>query len=120
MKAPQLNNIPAAKDFIAALEATLPAKIVSEIKTWAYKHRQPATTRLTAEDKRDLHGASTITRPCKQVWHIADSMPGSQRKDVLAACVVQGIAYFTARTQYQQWQAVQREMAARKAKEARK
>lgn len=32
-----------------------------------------------------------------------DSMPEAKRKDVIAACVEEGIAFFTARTQYQKW-----------------
>ncbi|MEJ3960628.1 hypothetical protein WGP40_09865 [Brachymonas sp. G13] len=46
---------------------------------------------------------STIELPTKRVWHIADSMPEAKRKDVIAACVEEGIAFFTARTQYQKW-----------------
>jgi len=61
---------------------------------------------------------STIQRPCKQVWHIADSMPGAKRKDVLAACVKAGIAFFTARTQYQQWRQCLKEMAVRQNSQA--
>ena len=56
---------------------------------------------------------SVIERPCKKVWHIADAMPGSKRKEVLAACVKAGIAYYTARTQYQQWIACNKEMVIR-------
>ena len=55
---------------------------------------------------------SSIIRPCKQVWHIADSMPGATRKEVLKACIEGGIAFYTARTQYQQWLSVQKSMAA--------
>lgn len=50
---------------------------------------------------------STIESPSKRVWEIADQMkaanPNVRRKDVIAACVEQGIAYYTARTQYQLW-----------------
>lgn len=46
---------------------------------------------------------STCERPTKKVWHIADSMPGASRKAVMEECVRQGIAYGTARTQYQAW-----------------
>lgn len=46
---------------------------------------------------------STIVLPTKKVWDIADKMPGAKRKDVIAACVQAGIAYGTARTQYQHW-----------------
>lgn len=67
---------------------------------------------------------STATRPCKLVWQIADDVflanPEAKRSEVLAECVKQGIAYFTARTQYQQWLTVQKEMAAREAEQASK
>lgn len=46
---------------------------------------------------------STTDKPTKKVWHVADSMPGAKRKDVIEECVRQGIAYGTARTQYQHW-----------------
>lgn len=55
---------------------------------------------------------STIVKPCKQVWAIADSMSGSTRKQVMETCINSGIAFYTARTQYQQWAACQKEMAA--------
>lgn len=47
--------------------------------------------------------ASWRDNPCKAVWDIAESMPGAKRKDILAACVEMGIAYNTARTQYQRF-----------------
>lgn len=50
-----------------------------------------------------IHEASWLEKPTKKVWHIADSMPGAARKDVIAACREAGIAYGTARTQYQEW-----------------
>lgn len=58
---------------------------------------------------------SSIHRPCAQVWHIADSMLGAKRKEVLAACIENGIAFYTARTQYQLWSQCQKEMQARQA-----
>jgi hypothetical protein len=39
----------------------------------------------------------------KRVWAIADSMPGATRKEVVEACRKAGIAFGTARTQYQKW-----------------
>lgn len=44
---------------------------------------------------------SSIENPVKAVWEIADTMWGSRRKDTIKACVDAGIAYNTARTQYQ-------------------
>ncbi len=67
---------------------------------------------------------STAERPCKLVWQIADdvnaAIPGAKRSVVLAECVRQGVAFYTARTQYQQWLGVQKEMAAREAAAAAK
>lgn len=46
---------------------------------------------------------SSVIRPTKMVWDIADSMPKASRKEVMEACVAAGIAYGTSRTQYQAW-----------------
>ncbi len=46
---------------------------------------------------------SSLEKPTKKVWHIADKMKGQPRKDVIAECRRQGIAFGTARTQYQEW-----------------
>ena len=74
--------------------------------------------------KADVVHESTVERPCKLVWHVADEMtaanPAVRRKDVLAACVARGVAFYTARTQYQQWLGIQKEMAAREAAQAAK
>lgn len=47
--------------------------------------------------------SSTCENPTRLVWVIADEMKGARRKDVIAACVDKGVAYNTARTQYQLW-----------------
>jgi hypothetical protein len=47
--------------------------------------------------------AADAPRPTKRVWAIADSMKGAARKEVIAACVAEGINAGTARTQYQHW-----------------
>ncbi len=50
---------------------------------------------------------STIEKPTKRVWTLAEEYhaanPDAKRKDVIAHCVAQGIAFYTARTQYQAW-----------------
>ena len=51
----------------------------------------------------NISRVSEIERPCDRVWAIADAMQGERRKDIIAACVDQGVAYYTARTQYQHW-----------------
>lgn len=46
---------------------------------------------------------SAIGSPCKLVWDMAEEMAGERRKDIIAACVKKGVAFNTARTQYQLW-----------------
>lgn len=46
---------------------------------------------------------SSCIRPTKLVWDIADCMAKASRKEVMEECVRQGVAYGTARTQYQAW-----------------
>ena len=59
------------------------------------------------EEPREILRTSTVDGPTKLVWHIADAMlkadPGVRRKDVIEECVRRGIAFYTARTQYQYW-----------------
>lgn len=64
-----------------------------------------ATPVEKTSSKRVVSSTSTVELPTKKVWHIADSaeMKGKSRKEVIEACVAAGIAYNTARTQYQQW-----------------
>ena len=50
---------------------------------------------------------SAIEKPCVAVWRIAECMlnenPDVSRKEIVAACEKAGIAFYTARTQYQLW-----------------
>lgn len=59
-----------------------------------------------------LRGKSTIDSPVATVWDIADQMitqarangeEPARRKDVLEAAQKMGVAFYTARTQYQAW-----------------
>lgn len=85
---------------------------------------EPAVAPKEAKAKPEVLHESSIVRPCKRVFAIADEMlethPGAKRKDVLERCVAEGIAYYTARTQYQQWLSVRKEMAEREATQAAK
>lgn len=64
---------------------------------------------------------SEIESPCVKVWAIAEAMQGERRKDILAACVDHGVAYYTARTQYQHWfTAKKNDQAAAERAEAKK
>ena len=60
----------------------------------------PAPKKIKKETK-SLPRESVIDNPVKMVWEIADRMWGQRRKDIIAECVRMGIAYNTARTQYQ-------------------
>jgi hypothetical protein len=79
----------------------------------------PKAEKKAPTKKIEVTNHSTIELPTKRVWHIADEMKAKdqnvRRKDVIAECVRQGVAFYTARTQYQQWLQVQKEMADREA-----
>lgn len=55
----------------------------------------------------EVGNKSSTDKPCSKVWDIATAMhkanPQVKRKEVLEACEAAGIAYYTARTQYQEW-----------------
>jgi len=76
----------------------VPAKLVPAKKPAARSKRAPAKKAAP-----HVASASTIESPVRRVWEIADSMPDAKRKDVVDACIAQGINFFTARTQYQKW-----------------
>lgn len=66
---------------------------------------------LLVDQKKERHPdrlkVSKISSPVAMVYAIADAMvavnPAVQRKEILDACVNNGIATLTARTQYQLW-----------------
>lgn len=105
---------PQAADLLNELEA---AGFGAEVPTIAADAEPAAPTEAAEEVAVEATGAEVATKtrssfvkdpetgvgPTKQVWRIAESMAGAKRKDVIAACVEQGIAFGTARTQYQQW-----------------
>lgn len=54
-----------------------------------------------------IHGTSEMKGACRLVHETASQMvkenPQATRKEVIAACVAKGVAFGTARTQYQAW-----------------
>ena len=78
------------------------------------------TEKEHAEHRGEIIRHSTTELPCQRVFIIADQMIGARRKDVVAACVAAGVAYYTARTQYQHWLTARKEMLAREAAKATK
>ena len=59
-----------------------------------------------------LNKKSLIDSPCAMVWEIAGQMEGARRKDIIEACEKAGIAFYTARTQYQRYREALRESLA--------
>ena len=103
---------------IAALEKQADKELEAQLNEEAAQ----AIEKPAKGPKPDVKHKSDIELPTKRVWHIADDMkktnPDVRRKDVIAECVRQGVAFYTARTQYQQWLQVQKEMADREAQQA--
>jgi hypothetical protein len=95
-------------------------KVISANKQRAVEFQKASEIKAVVKEpstnKKEISHSSSIVRPCKRVWFIADEMIGKSRKEVLEACQKEGIAFHTARTQYQQWSTVQREMKEREAK----
>lgn len=84
------------------------AKKELEIADWKqkfinYNPQLLLTFTPIANVKKDIEikRESSVKNPVKMVWQIADDMWGQSRKDIIAKCVEAGIAYNTARTQYQ-------------------
>lgn len=55
------------------------------------------------KDGVEILRVSVVGSPCQLVWDIAEQMEGEKRKVIIEACVAKGIAYYTARTQYQRY-----------------
>lgn len=99
-----------AAEFAAAKadEIATPEVVVTPI--------DPAKEVKTAKEPKVLIHKSEPLRPTKLVWAVADQMvaeaeeaglPAPTRKQVLDRCEAMGIAFFTARTQYQVWKSMQ-------------
>lgn len=89
---------------IAAMEKQADEQLAEQLNEEA---AQAIEAPAKGKAKPEVKHKSDIERPTKTVWHIADEMsaanPQVRRKDVIAECVRRGIAFYTARTQYQQW-----------------
>lgn len=84
---------------------------------WTYREIDAGTSDMEAPenpDQREVNSdesgrlrKSLVERPTAMVWFIAEEMkqenPNVRRKDVIDECIKRGIAYYTARTQYQRW-----------------
>lgn len=103
-----VSELPPEKKDVKSATSGLPTRVVKQVEAKVKATKAP---RSVADDNK-IH-KSQVESPTKRVWHIADEMttanPGTTRKQVIEECTRQGIAYYTARTQYQQWLTSQRE-----------
>lgn len=97
-------EVEATEADIAAMEKQADEQLAEQLNEEA---AQAIEAPAKGKAKPEVKHKSDIERPTKTVWHIADEMsaanPQVRRKDVIAECVNRGIAFYTARTQYQQW-----------------
>lgn len=90
--------------------------IMTEINNKPKKETTKKETTKSDNERYTKKEFSDIESPCRRVWVIAESMEGARRKEVIEACVANGIAYNTARTQYQHWSKAKKNDAAKKQK----
>jgi hypothetical protein len=81
--------------------------------------KAPKTPRVKAPAIPMFH-ESTIDSPCSVVWGEAEATPDARRVEVIARCVAKGVAFYTARTQYQLWRQARKEQEANAAEAAKK
>lgn len=93
-----------ASEFAADKEAEV---VVTDLKT------KPIDPVKEKKPKAEVSHKSTVERPTQLVHTIAnmlyDADPAVTRKEIIAACTEQGIAYYTILTQYQAWKAARGE-----------
>lgn len=63
----------------------------------------PTSGKGRSEPLRHYTNKSTVDGAVQVVWDLCAAMPDARRKDVIAAAVEKGVAFYTARTQYQKW-----------------
>lgn len=86
--------------------------------------KNPALDKALAKSKKKAEAttvdgrthASTVENPCQLVWDLAEKMvpKGATRKEVMDAAQAKGVAFYTARTQYQLWSQASREQGRRR------
>jgi hypothetical protein len=85
-------------------EVSVPAESTPAVETPAVE-TQPTSSAPVATVERVRE--STIEKPTRAVWTIPDEMkaanPTVTRKAIVDECVRRGVAFYTARTQYQRW-----------------
>ena len=86
-------------------ETTTPVQTVTQPASDP-KPTEP-TTPVASKGSNVKASKSTVEKPTRLVWTIADEMrnanPTVTRKAIVEECLRRGIAFYTARTQYQRW-----------------
>jgi hypothetical protein len=117
---PAISAVPAVPKTITPALVSAAADAIEEfgedeLERFAEAQRQAADRLANAQaaNTEPLRPrVSSIKLPTKKVWDIADNMyaaaaknnsPSPKRSEVIEECVRQGIAYGTARTQFQHW-----------------
>lgn len=83
-----------------------------------------AKPKAKAAKQEDIRRASEIENPVQHVWNVCEEMYAAdnnvRRRDILARLDGEGVAFYTARTQYQRWYAARKasEQPAKKAEKA--
>lgn len=86
---------------------TLPVADLGEAIAKAAKPAKAEKPSKLAHARYAKINRSEQEKPCRFVWDMADANPEMKRAEVIALCVSFGVAYYTARTQYQAWRASQ-------------
>lgn len=93
---------------IAQIQNAAQSSAADEIYRQTHNERGEKTSDALPHLKKSI-----IPNPSKTVWVIADEMitinPSVTRKEVIERCIGSGIAFYTARTQYQQWRQARKE-----------
>lgn len=102
VEAPKDKNLDAAIEQLPTKKANPKAAAKPPVAEVAKVEAKPKAEKVS-HARPDSWVLSVTAKPTKKVWNVADSMPGASRKEVIAACIAQGIAPGTSRTQYQAW-----------------
>lgn len=70
---------------------------------WGDEIPAPKGTKSRSTPTRHYENKSSVDGAVKVCWDLFDANPDARRKDAIQAAVDKGVAFYTARTQYQKW-----------------
>lgn len=83
------------------------AKLLEEEEggNWTVHEVEGTFCLVKSQVPRTIIRKSVVEGPCLHVWNVAGTMyaEGSKRSEIINKCIEDGVAYHTARTQYQKW-----------------